>query len=190
MAGWELRWYGWLRYCNDIAVVVDGPHPDVPATAAAASTVMPSCASASSTDPGRIPDGSPTRSTPSHEPPPWAAAVTAAERPVREPGAGFELVLIVLCGLVAAAAAVTWLGARLALLVAGGDGSVSGGVSRSVVVAGRLLRGRSPAEAWGDDATGLPGPRLYWACHRRCRCRRDRTGGRGGVAVAAGRRTG
>jgi hypothetical protein len=40
VAGWELRWYGWLRYCNDIAIVVDGPHPDVPAAASTASAVI------------------------------------------------------------------------------------------------------------------------------------------------------
>jgi hypothetical protein len=38
--GYLHRWYGWLRYCNDLAVVVEGPHRDpVAAEAAAHSTV-------------------------------------------------------------------------------------------------------------------------------------------------------
>jgi hypothetical protein len=38
--GWELRWYGWLRYCNELAAVVDGPYHDVSAASAAASETL------------------------------------------------------------------------------------------------------------------------------------------------------
>ena len=40
LPGWERRWYGWLRYVNDLAVVVEGPFPDAPsASGAGAATV-------------------------------------------------------------------------------------------------------------------------------------------------------
>ena len=31
--GWIVRWYGWLRYCNELAAVVVGPYPDAAAAA-------------------------------------------------------------------------------------------------------------------------------------------------------------
>jgi hypothetical protein len=40
LAGFERRWYGWLRYCNDLAIVVEGPHPDPPTTEAAAAATV------------------------------------------------------------------------------------------------------------------------------------------------------
>lgn len=38
VAGCDLRWYGWLRYSTDMALVVDGAYADA-ASAAAAATV-------------------------------------------------------------------------------------------------------------------------------------------------------
>jgi hypothetical protein len=38
--GWDRRWYGWLRYCTDLAVVVVGRYPNPEATAAAAAETI------------------------------------------------------------------------------------------------------------------------------------------------------
>lgn len=38
--GWDLRWYGWLRYCTGLAAVVAGPYPDAPSAAAAAAATV------------------------------------------------------------------------------------------------------------------------------------------------------
>jgi hypothetical protein len=40
LAGWDLRWRCWLRYCNDLALVVDGPYPTAPAAAGAANETL------------------------------------------------------------------------------------------------------------------------------------------------------
>ena len=40
LAGWERRWYSWLRYCNELALVVDGAHPDPRAAETAANPTM------------------------------------------------------------------------------------------------------------------------------------------------------
>ena len=55
----------------------------------------------------------------------------------------------------------------------------------------RLARSaaRTPAEAWGALATGLPGPPLYWIVHRRRRRCGDRAGRRSRVGVAPRRRS-
>ena len=45
-------------------------------------------------------------------------------------------------------------------LVSGG--SVGGGLGDWLTVGTRLVRGRSPDEAWGELATGLPGVLVYW----------------------------
>ena len=58
---------------------------------------------------------------------------------------------------------VTWAGARVAAVVAGG--SVTGGLTDWLVVAMRLARDPSvPERAWEGYATGLPGPVVYWFC--------------------------
>ena len=38
--GWQQRWYGWLRYCTDLAIVVEGPHRDALAAEAAANATV------------------------------------------------------------------------------------------------------------------------------------------------------
>ena len=38
--GWDLRWYGWLRYATEIALVVAGPYSDAQACADAAATAV------------------------------------------------------------------------------------------------------------------------------------------------------
>ena len=58
---------------------------------------------------------------------------------------------------------VVWGGAWLAAVVAGGR--VSGGVGDWLRAAGRLVSSPGdPARAWGERASGLPGPVVYWAC--------------------------
>jgi type IV secretion system protein VirD4 len=83
---------------------------------------------------------------------------------VREPGAGFELLLLAGGAAVLGVGVVTWLGARLAIGVAGTGGTVSGGLIDWLAVATRLGRGRPPTEAWDTLASGLPGPAPYWVC--------------------------
>lgn len=74
------------------------------------------------------------------------------------PGAGLEVALI---------------GAGLALVVAGvltaggaalSGAQVSGGLGEWLAVAGRLIRGDAPGEAWGDRATGIGSSWWYWVC--------------------------
>lgn len=80
----------------------------------------------------------------------------------REPaGTGFELALVivggVVCGVVGIVAGGAWLATRFA------GGSVSGGLTDWLAVAGRLAsEPGKPAAAWGDLATGIPGPVVYW----------------------------
>ena len=76
--------------------------------------------------------------------------VMAADPQVREPGAGLEVALVALGVAVLGGGLVTWLGARLAVALAGDGGVVAGGMSDWLPVATRLARGRPPAEAWGD----------------------------------------
>lgn len=83
---------------------------------------------------------------------------------VRTPGTGAEIGLIALGGAVVAAGLATYLGARLALLVGGDNGSVAWGLGDWLTVLWRLGSGDSPTEAWGVQAAGLPGPGVYWAC--------------------------
>jgi type IV secretion system protein VirD4 len=81
----------------------------------------------------------------------------------RPPLVGLE-VAVVGVGLAAAVMAlVTWAGARVAALMAGG--SVTGGLTDWLVVALRLARDpAAPDRAWEGYATGLPGPIVYWFC--------------------------
>ncbi len=112
----------------------------------------------------------------------------ATGQEVREPGAGFEVALIAAAFAVMAAGVTVWLGARLAIVIGGTGGQVSGGIGDWLPVAVRLARGQPPAEAWGELATDLPAPPIYWIAHRRRRRRRCRGRRRVGVGVAAHRR--
>lgn len=80
----------------------------------------------------------------------------------REPaGSGFEIVVAVLGAVVAAVAVAVAGGAWLATRLTGG--SVSGGLGDWLGVTGRLATvPGDPSAAWGDLATGLPGPIPYW----------------------------
>lgn len=78
----------------------------------------------------------------------------------RAPGGDIDGIVVAIGGLVIAVAASVRLGASLAALLTGG--AVGGGLSDWLIVAGRLGQGQSPAEAWGELATGLPSPWLYW----------------------------
>jgi type IV secretion system protein VirD4 len=81
---------------------------------------------------------------------------------VEPPGGGLEL-LLVAAGVVAVATGiVTAGGAWIAALFSGGE--VSGGLTDWLKVTVRLVRGETPAAAWGELATGLPSPAGYWAC--------------------------
>lgn len=74
------------------------------------------------------------------------------------PGAGLELAAIGAGGVVVGSALVTAGGARMS------GAEVSGGLGEWVRVAGRLASGRSPVEAWGDRASGVPSAGWYWVC--------------------------
>ena len=78
-------------------------------------------------------------------------------------GAGGDIVLIALGGVVLGSAGIVWGGAWLAALL--GGGTLSGGVGDAVAAMGPLASSPGdPAAAWGDAAEGLPGPVLYWVC--------------------------
>lgn len=77
------------------------------------------------------------------------------------PGTGFETALVAAGAAILGVGYGTWLGARLA--VALGGGHVTGGLDVGLRVTARLVRGESPATAWGTDAA-LPSATLYWAC--------------------------
>ena len=81
---------------------------------------------------------------------------------VREPGAGFEVALIAAAFAVMAVGVSVWLGARLAIVIGGNGGQVRGGIGDWLPVAVRLAQGQAPAEAWGELATNLPAPPIYW----------------------------
>jgi type IV secretion system protein VirD4 len=76
--------------------------------------------------------------------------------------AGGEYALIAVGGGVVGIGVVTWLGAKLAALFSGG--AVRGGLGEWLVVAVRLARGHSPADAWGEQASALPNAVVYWLC--------------------------
>ncbi len=80
----------------------------------------------------------------------------------REPGGGFDTVLIAAGSLVLAVACTTWAGAQLAVTFTGGH--VGGGIDTWLRTAARLARGQPPAQAWGTAASRLPTPWLYWTC--------------------------
>ena len=83
---------------------------------------------------------------------------------VREPGGGLEVVLVAAGVTVMGAGVATWLGAELAVRVAGDGGAVNGGMGDWLTAAARLVRGTPPVEAWAENAVGLPSPLLYWLC--------------------------
>jgi type IV secretion system protein VirD4 len=84
------------------------------------------------------------------------------ERRERPPLVGIEAAVLALGALYAGVGMVTWAGARLAALLAGGR--VSGGLIDWVGVAVRLARRPGdPTAAWGGYASGLPSPAVYWA---------------------------
>ena len=82
------------------------------------------------------------------------------EKQQRPGGDGIEVVLLGGGAVTLATGFAVWLGARLAVLVAGG--SIRGGVGDWPLVAGRLLTGSGPSKAWGDLATDLPSSAVYW----------------------------
>src|SRR5690606_8234221 len=78
-------------------------------------------------------------------------------------GAGGDVVLVALGGVVLGSAGIVWGGAWFAALL--GGGTLSGGVGDAVGAMGPLASSPGdPAAAWGDAAEGLPGPVLYWVC--------------------------
>ena len=85
-----------------------------------------------------------------------------AEQRRQPPGDGFELAVVGVGAAVIGLGFVTWLGARLSVLVNGGR--VRGGLGEWLQVAVKLAKGVAPAEAWGGLATGLPSNVLYWSC--------------------------
>lgn len=80
----------------------------------------------------------------------------------REPGAATDIAIISSGVTVVGIGAIVYAGARLSVLISGG--AVGGGLSEWLVTAARLARGRGPAQAWGETATGLPTPWVYWCC--------------------------
>ena len=74
------------------------------------------------------------------------------------PGAGLEVALIGAGVIVVVVGAVTAAGAALS------GAQVSGGLGEWLGVAGRLVTGDSPAEAWGDAANGIGSTVWYWFC--------------------------
>jgi type IV secretion system protein VirD4 len=86
-------------------------------------------------------------------------------RPTGRPAGndGFELGLVLILGTLMAVIGVVYVGAWLATAVNGGK--VSGGLTELLPVVGRLAQHPGdPQTAWGDLATNLPSPRLYWSC--------------------------
>jgi type IV secretion system protein VirD4 len=81
---------------------------------------------------------------------------------VEPPGAGFEVALVAAGAAAVIAGFVTAAGARLAAWFSGGH--AGGGLADWLKITVRLARGVSPSVAWGELATGLPSPAVYWAC--------------------------
>ena len=58
--GFDLRWYGWLAYSTELALIVEGPYPRRPAAADGAASTVANCGLRSSRnvgiDPGWVPD--------------------------------------------------------------------------------------------------------------------------------------
>ena len=52
----ELRWYGWVAYSTDLALIVEGPYPHAPAAADGAATPLRLAAPNVGIDPGWVPD--------------------------------------------------------------------------------------------------------------------------------------
>src|SRR5688572_24450742 len=82
----------------------------------------------------------------------------------KEPaGTGFEVAVAAIGGVGIAVASVVAGGAWLATRSTGGR--VSGGLGDWLAVTSRLASSPGdPQAAWGDLASGLPGPVVYWAC--------------------------
>ena len=79
-----------------------------------------------------------------------------------ETGSGFELALIAVGGTAIGVGFATWLGARTATAIAGGQ--VTGGLDTWLRACARLVTSRDPARAWGANAQGLPANWVYWTC--------------------------
>lgn len=87
--------------------------------------------------------------------------MTAPSAARREPPPGGEMVLVVVCGVVLGVAGVVVGGGLLAATLSGGRVEV--GVSSGLSVLGGLVESPGdPGRAWGEQASGLPGPWLYW----------------------------
>lgn len=79
------------------------------------------------------------------------------------PSSGFEIALVAAGGFVLGSAAIVWGGAWLAARIAGGE--LDAGLGDALRASGRLVTEPSkPTQAWGDLATALPTPALYWGC--------------------------
>jgi type IV secretion system protein VirD4 len=78
------------------------------------------------------------------------------------PGAGLEVLALAVGAGVVMVGLITVAGARVATAFSGGR--ISGGISNWLRVAARLAQGKAPSTAWGNLASGVPGPPLYWVC--------------------------
>ena len=91
------------------------------------------------------------------------SAIAMERRAAEPPSSGFEIALVAAGGFVLGSAGIVWGGAWLAARVAGGE--LNAGLGDALQAAGRLVtEPGKPAQAWGDLATALPTPALYWAC--------------------------
>lgn len=87
--------------------------------------------------------------------------MTMAQRTSAQ-GTGFETAVVVGGAVFVGAGFATWLGARVAVTIAGG--SVGGSLGDWIRVTLSLASGTSPTEAWGEQATDLPSATVYWVC--------------------------
>jgi type IV secretion system protein VirD4 len=83
--------------------------------------------------------------------------------PLRRGTPGGDLALVTVAAAAVAVGLVVRFGAELAAVVSGGD--VHGPPAVSLQATGSLVAAPGdPAAAWGTNASGLPGPALYWTC--------------------------
>ena len=92
-----------------------------------------------------------------------SASTGSTRSPTSPTAPGFEVALAAIGAALLVLSGVVWGGATLAAAVSGGR--VSAGVGDSMRAAGRLAsEPGDPQAAWGEHATGLPGPVVYWSC--------------------------
>src|SRR5205823_13688586 len=80
-------------------------------------------------------------------------------------GAGVEMAMLALAGLVALAAGAVWAGAAVAVAL-GGHGGLGAGFGDAMrAIPSLLAHAGSPGRAWPAPVSArVPGPVLYWAC--------------------------